>query len=368
MQSITNRETGDFNIPTTILNGWISTRKSPRKLGDKFEHPRIFSTFGYKTDRNWFAFAIVIEIATILVSIFVIEFNFVYVSIALVVVAIDIICAIFLHKPQYNINKLKCYMALNDYKGKIEPAELIATTEISKGYKDELNKFERKKIFFVVIIILVAIVKSVGVIIALSDDTDDSALIPYIIPVLFGVTAYVHIKHTGYFLSEFLLRKSFFKERTKYYAEKANLEGDSREPENLIKVEMRGKLQNIPLSIKNDLDKIVQRIKDNNEKGRRFNERRGEPDESSDFITLYKYDNNNNIRIVYDDSKGSGVNGAKPDDSSQRYYLTSWGKILDENLFDLIDSTGMDSDLKSYIGYSGLKIQSEQFSSKQSKD
>ncbi|MCO5945379.1 hypothetical protein [Mucilaginibacter flavidus] len=359
MRPVTNREIGNFRIPPSVLDNWRPTRKAPRKLGSIFEHPRIFSTVGYRADRNWFIFALIIEAATILVSIFVIEFDFIYVSVACLVVAIDIIFAFLLHKPQDHINKLRCSIALNDYRGKTGSVDKITAGDIANGFEDEIKKTQRKKIFFIAVIILVAIVKSIGVMIALSDD--DAVLLPYVIPILFCLTAYVHIKHTGYFLSEwYVFRRSFYKERKKYFKDMANLPDKNTDLTELVRVEQKVPLPNIPPVLKAELDALVYKIKVNKEPGRRFDEKR-EPKESSDFITLFKNDNNSNVRIVYDDSKNSDAPENEVVDTSSRYYLTSWGRILDDNLFDLVDGAGMNAELKSFIGYNGLLIQAQNF-------
>lgn len=358
MRPVTNREIGNFNIPPAVLDNWRPTRKAPRKLGSIFEHPRIFSTVGYRADRNWFIFAMIIELATIFVAVFVIEFDFVYVAVACVVVLVDVIFAFLLHKPQDHINKIRCYIALNDYKGKTGRIELKASNDTAEGYKNELKSSQRKKIFFIVVIILIAIVKSIGVMIALSDD--DAVLLPYIIPILFCLTAYVHIKHTGYFISEFTFRSSFYKERKKYFKEMANLDDKNSAPTYLITVESKMPISDIPSAIKAELDALVHKIKTNKERGRRFDAKRDEK-EDSDFIILFKNDNNSNVRLVYDDSKNADDVENVVVDTSNRYYITSWGRVLDDNLFDLIDGAGMSSELKSFIGYSGLLIQAQNF-------
>ncbi|MEO6977257.1 MAG: hypothetical protein ABI113_02730 [Mucilaginibacter sp.] len=350
MTPVRNTDAVNFNLPPDVLEKWTSTRKSPRSLGSKLIHPRIFSTVQFKTDRNWFFFAMTIEAATILVAIFFTGFNLIYIGIALLVVIIDVLCAIFLHKPQDEINKINCKLDSNNYEGVMNFIDERKFNGIRKGLDEEKKKLKNKKILFIIVIILVALVKSFGVIIALADE---SFMLFYVIPVLFALTAYVHIKHSGYYLAERLFLKELTKAEKVFYRQQALGE---RTPPNLITAESNNKNEFLTPALKKELDDFLQKLLDGLRSplsqtliaGERYNGQR-HLDPESKKILLFVNPNNDNIRILYDESRGE-------------YLLSSWGEILDDNLFALIDGGSIISDeLRSNFGYCGLKLQSQRF-------
>jgi hypothetical protein len=346
MSQSPNFDTVNFNIPSELLDKWTSTRKAPRRLGSNLTHPRIFSTVDYSIDRNWFIFAMIIELSTILIAIFFTGFNFIYITITCIIVAIDVICAIFLHKPQAQINKLRCKYELNNYEGINGIIDEKLCNGKRKGFEEEEKKLSRKKLIFVIIILLIAIIKSLGVIIALAGE---SFMVLYIVPVLFFLTAYVHIRHSGYFLAERTFRKELVKEEKIFFREQALAESQTK-IENLISVESLNEIEHLPDALKNELNNIIAKMPSEEKLQRKYDNKRN-LDTTSQNILVFINKNNDNIRLLYDEK-------------NDNYKLSSWGEVLDNNLFALIDGGGVTEDLKSFIGYYGLKLQSQKFSIK----
>lgn len=325
----------NFQPSKEVLEMWCSTRKSRHKLGDNFYHPRIFSTVDYKIDRNWFLLAFFIEISSLLIAIFFTGFNPFIIIGAIGASLFDVLCAIWLHGGQKYINKFRCKLELTMYEGQMEVIDDRTFRTQKETYKRAINAWENKRYPLIVIIILIAIVKCIFSFIALFP----YGLIAFVVPLFFFLAAYIHIKHTGYWWAERKFLKQYEIEEAKFHFEDANnkLKGSKYFIDNSTPFQFN----NLPDEVKDDFHKKYLTFSDHEKQRRRINRKHKQENDSSNIII---YGENAIHKIIYDEQTGV-------------YFLSAWGSIKDNDLFELIEESGMRDSLKSYIGYCGLKEQ-----------
>jgi hypothetical protein len=171
-----------------------------------------------------------------------------------------------------------------------------------------------------------------------------SLSLAYIVPALFALTAYIHIQHTGYYFAESGWFGGF---RAMY--NKAHDNFNSRKPDKNdnyyyhIDDESEHSLNNISNSVKTELDQVRSKLSADEINKRRFNDRRV-ADLTANNILIYGLKNQQSVRVIFNEHTGA-------------YVLTSWGPITDAELTKLINGSAMSDNVKSYMGYSGLKSQ-----------
>jgi len=311
----------NFKPSPEVLELWTSTRKAKEQLGDIFFHPRIYSTVGYNSDKYWVLFAAFIELASLLMAIFLLGFNPYIIIGAVIAILLDAVLAVKLHTGQKNINKYQCKLALIMYEGEKRIIPDASFKDKKETYNRAIAIWVRKKNPYAIALLLIATVKAFFGFIALQP----YGIISFLVPPLFYLAAYVHIKHTGYWWAERTFRKKYEKEEAIFHYQDANgqLLGSTYyiDKENLIPIE------NIPQDIAIEFAAYA----NNHNAGGLTND-------------IILGGNNNSHKIIYHPS-------------TKTFSLSFWGPIKDEELFQLVNNCGMKNVIKSFIGYNGLKEQ-----------
>jgi len=194
------------------LQAWLSTRKSKYTLNimdGQLTRPGLNQTSGFKTDRNWFRFALIIEILAITITIysgirrFMITGNskilFGSIGVVAAFIILDIVGAIWAHKnagtKKLMENKLIYYPATNYPAIKLEGKKGIGLA-----------------ILGAFLIVISALLK-IGALLLLGNL---NIMFYVIFSLFYMIVIYVHIYHTGYFIAETSVARNVNKENLAY--------------------------------------------------------------------------------------------------------------------------------------------------------
>jgi len=205
MSIIQNPE--DFQPSEESRKKWLSTRKNPQPIGI-INFPGYYKTDGYSSDKYWFLLAFGVEIVALIVTIIggfskSTGFGIVAVIIVILFVLFDFLGARLVHKFVGEIQKIKNQILIENDPTKIEGHYLNI-----KKYKTDFSKY-----LGVFLIILSSLLKVFSIYILISRFP---LSLVYIMVISYLLVIYIHIKHTGYWYAEFILRRSFRKEYEKY--------------------------------------------------------------------------------------------------------------------------------------------------------
>lgn len=326
----------NFNPSKDVLEKWTSTRKAKKTLGNNFSHPRIFSTVGYANDKLMFAIAFTIELITLFIAIFLSGFNPFLIIGASALFGLDLWFAKLLHKNQNNINKFNCELELAIYESKMNLKDSKTASDTQKLAIRAADKYESKKLLLKLALFVFAAAKAFFAFLVLSPY---GMAVAIGVPAFFFIAAYIHINNTGFFFSESKRRSLFSNEESIFIAE--NGEGRTSDYGTYDAVDVRiVDIDKLP-EIKSELENLYKNLSNDEKNERRVN-LQNLKDISSKKIILFGLRDTH--KIVYDET-------------SAIYYLRRWGNIQDDHFFQLIDNSPMTPQLKSFIGYEGLKTQ-----------
>jgi hypothetical protein len=195
----------NFRPSESTLNYWLKTRKGSTNLLSDRQSRGLLSTVGYDFDSLMFVIALICEIVGIIVLVdsgrSLGEALFAQLAIigAVALFLLDLFLAFMYHRKEgkrnYHLKKLEIIH--------LESSELDANAK--RRRKEEDVRKNRPNIFWAILIVLIAIVKLVTVVF-LGTFTHVAFYVFFVF--MFGIIAYIHIKHTGYFLAEFFLSNS----------------------------------------------------------------------------------------------------------------------------------------------------------------
>jgi hypothetical protein len=179
--------------PSDIRKTWLGTRK---KQIEGTKHPGFYQTTDFNIDKRWVYFVAAIELAAIVVTIYggmVRGGMFLIGAIIAVVlfIAFDIVGSNWHHKPISDKQESKCKLALlneNDESKRSERLSILTDLNIKSSIKS----------WGIFLIIFSAILKLLALFLL---GTLGFVYIG-IMTVLYIIAIYIHINHTGYYLSE----------------------------------------------------------------------------------------------------------------------------------------------------------------------
>lgn len=205
---------------TDTIERWMFTRKLADHeyfvVGD-FRFPGFFTLQGLKTDRLLFWIAFVIEVGfLVLVSVLVGGFDLLLSLGALATVVVDAIGALMHRTKQDEICKAQLELSVLEYRlatkqGPLD-GDIKKQKDFLKGLKGNFWRGLSK-----VIIIFSALVKISGLAIIL--------WIPSLIiamTLLFSAVAYIHIRHTGFYISASRFKRSLKSDYAQQISQKGN--------------------------------------------------------------------------------------------------------------------------------------------------
>ncbi len=174
------------------LKTWLAARK-PEHTVARLSFPGFFSDTDHSKDANWFYFAVFGELAGLFMTIYGgLRSGGIFALIAILLVVTFIICDIAFAKLLHRLEGERC---------KLRSLKLVAKSDsVTEQLKieDKLKRGETIDLILKTLIFLIALIKVFGIII-LGIFNILSLYIPFAI--IFILVAYVHIKHTGYFLA-----------------------------------------------------------------------------------------------------------------------------------------------------------------------
>jgi hypothetical protein len=202
------------------IERWMYTRKLAAHdyfvVGD-FKFPGFFTTQGLKTDRLLFWIAFIIEVGFLgLVSYLVGGFDLLLSLGALGTVVVDVIGALMHRTKQNEICKAQLELSVLEYGLKTNQGPLKGDIDKQEEYLKVLKgNFWRGLSKF--IIIFSALVKIAGLAVILWIPSLTIAMV-----LLFSAVAYVHINHTGFYISAWRFKSSLKADYAKQISKRAN--------------------------------------------------------------------------------------------------------------------------------------------------
>lgn len=194
----------NFQPNQDALSKWLATRKH------KYSNVQIglFNTIGYKSDKNWVRFVVVLELFALFLTLY---FGFVKKStiagfsgflVAIIAsvlfITLDIVGAILHHQKVGEKQRVK---------NKIAGAKTVAERTAAEF---ELSKIgNSSKILGTMLIFISSIIKIVSMLL-LSKKMTITILVAIVI--MFFIIVYIHLRHTGYWLAEYRTMKEFKKQ------------------------------------------------------------------------------------------------------------------------------------------------------------
>ncbi len=290
----------DFQPTEDSRKKWLFTRKFEQKIG-VLNFPGYYKTDGYSTDSFWFTLAISVEIVAVFITILGgfskgIGFGIGSVIIVGLFVFFDVLGAKLVHKFIAEIQKTK--------------NAILIESDINaiKGHQLNIAKLKNKfsKYLGVFLIILSSILKVFAIFIL------NRFPLPFIsiMVISYLLVIYIHIIHSGFWLAEYNLRKSFKNEYNIFARGKVS---GSINPENVSKLRQMPFTTNIPLSINNILNSGPHKINDLNTSNVSQGSR----------IFVYNPENNGMVKVEsYDNQEGPFYN----------YMLSTVGVLTDEDI------------------------------------
>lgn len=215
-------------IPTKdTIDRWMFTRKLSEhdflKVGE-FKFPGFFTTEGLKTDRLLFWIAFVIEVGfLVLVSVLVGGFDLLLSLGALATVVVDVIGALMHRKKQDEICKAQLELNVLEYRMETKQGPLKGDIDKQKDYLKMLRGNIWRRVS-AAIIIFSAIVKIAGLAIILWMPALIIAM-----TLLFSAVAYIHIRHTGFYISAWRFESALKNDYANQISQKGNTKGRNSE-------------------------------------------------------------------------------------------------------------------------------------------
>jgi hypothetical protein len=222
----------DFQPSAETLKSWLATRKPTISVGG-FTVPGFFIDNGNSGDTTWIIIAVFGELLGLAATIYGgMKSGGLFMVLAILAVVLfivlDVVFAKWLHRNEAD----KCIL---------ESKKLLKDDNAKKDIADLNNKLDKGKFadfMFQTGIILIAVLKVFGIVI-LGLFNHISLYLPFAI--IFIIVAYVHIKHTGYWLAYRTTEKKISKE----YKQFANGQFEARNAEQPVAT--NSELRNIPI-------------------------------------------------------------------------------------------------------------------------
>jgi hypothetical protein len=193
----------DFEPSQNTKNLWLATRKAGKQVTANLTLPGLFETVKYSQDKSLFGIAMVLEVIGCLLISALADWGLLIAGTVAALVMIDVFLAIGLHYKQGKI----CFH-LN----------MAITTAANQGVQaGHINRVRKLKNWWlgkicIVLLWVFAVIKA-SAFYVLNPDTYIYGILMFLI---YSFIAYVHIYHTGYFLSEYRFRRAFSKEEDKF--------------------------------------------------------------------------------------------------------------------------------------------------------
>lgn len=290
----------DFQPTEDSRKKWLYTRKFEQKIG-VLNFPGYYKTDGYSTDSFWFTLAISVEIVAVIITILGgfskgLGFGIGSVIIVALFVFFDVLGAKLVHKYVGEIQKIKNAILIESDINTIK-GHLLNISTLKTKFSKYLGVF---------LIILSSLLKVFAIFIL------NRFPLPFIsiMVISYLLVIYIHIIHSGYWLAEYNLRKSFKKEYNLFALSKVS---GNVNPENISKMRQMPFTTNIPLSIDESLSSGAHKINNINSSVVSRGSR----------IFVYSPENNGSVRVEsYDTQEGPFYN----------YMLDTIGVLTDEDI------------------------------------
>ncbi len=222
----------DFQPSAETLKKWLATRKPTLTVGG-LPVPSYFNDSGNSSDTTWIWVAVIGEFLGLGATVYGGTksgglFMFLAILAIVLFIILDVVFAKWLHRNEADKCQLQSVRLLKDDSKKQEIADLN-------------NKLEKGKLldyFLETLIILIALLKVVGIVV-LGLFNHIGLYIPFAI--IFLIVAYVHIKHTGYWLAYRSTENSIASEYKKF----ANGGFEAKNAEQLVTTQST--LRNVPI-------------------------------------------------------------------------------------------------------------------------
>lgn len=197
----------DFQPSAETLKNWLGTRKPEITVGG-FSVPGFFIDNGNSADTTWVFIAMFGELLGLAATVYGgMKSGGIFMVLAILAVALfivlDVVFAKWLHRNEADKCIIKSKRLLKDDSQKQAIASL--NSKIEKGKMADF--------FFQTGIILIAFLKIIGIVV-LGLFNHISLYLPFAI--IFLIVAYVHVKHTGYWLAYRDTEKRIEKEHQKF--------------------------------------------------------------------------------------------------------------------------------------------------------
>lgn len=241
----------DFRPSAETLRKWLATRKPAIQVGG-VQMPGFFNDAGNGSDAAWVYVAVLGEFIGLLATVYAgIRGGGIFLFFAILTILMFVFCDFFfaqkLHRNEAYKTELKTCKLLE----KDEDKARIAAINI------ELRKGNFLNFLLQTGIILIALIKVFGIVI-LGLFNHPLLYIPFAI--IYLIVAYVHLKHTGYFMAYFATERSIEKEH-RMFATGRHKAQTTHEP-----IRTKSELSNIPIKhvpheiVKDESEPLTYRI------------------------------------------------------------------------------------------------------------
>jgi hypothetical protein len=308
--------TTDYEPSQDTKEWWLYTRKSGKKYND-ITLPGLFTTDSYSSDRSLFIIAMLIEFTSLILMILIAKANILIFGTALALIVVDVVSAIVLHMKKREICEAKNQAEYWRYMKKYELDDNASDKVLAWEKKEHELKHWYMTYIVTFIIWIIALVKSSAFFVLING----TVVFAVLALVLYLIAAYIHSRHTGYFLANWWFMKKLKKEQGAH------------------------------------LDAIRNRS------------------ETKDTITDHRYEplSPHNKSIMYNNNEPMNVSISRVSESnktnivkenavcfkpdSEKWVFKTWGILTDEDLYSIAHHNNGVKEARDFIAISGLNIQ-----------
>lgn len=296
----------DFQPTEDSRKKWLFTRKNEQKIG-VLNFPGYYKTDGYSTDSFWFSLAIAVEIIAVIITIIGgfskgLGLGIGSVIIVALFVFFDVLGAKLVHKFIGEIQKTKNLILIESDINVIK-GHLLNISTLNSKFSKFLGYF---------LIILSSLLKVFAIFIL------NRFPLPFIsiMVISYLLVIYIHIIHSGYWLAEYNLRKSFKNEYNSFARSKVSGPVNTQNNSELRPMPFT---TNIPLNINGSILSGPHKIDDLNTS---FVSRGSK-------VLIYSPENNGSVRAEsYDNQVGPFYN----------YMINAMGVLTDNDIMGFTHS------------------------------